>query len=64
MATIGRANTNLKLRKSPNRDEDGFDDIRVGQRVEILKTEGEWVFVRVDGHEGYLISKFVKEVKE
>ena len=63
-ATFGRATSNLNLRKAPNRDEEGFDVIRVGQKVEILKNEGEWVFVRVDGHEGYLMSKFVKEVKE
>ena len=63
-ATTGRATSNLKLRKAPNVDDEFFDIVRVGQKVQILKNEGEWVYVRVDGHEGYLISKFVKEVSE
>lgn len=64
MANFGRATTNLNLRKAPSKDEEGFDVIRVGQKVEILKNEGDWMFVRVDGHEGYLMSKFVKEVND
>jgi uncharacterized protein YgiM (DUF1202 family) len=63
-ATTGRAKTNLHLRKEPNQKAEGFDVIRVGQKVQILKNEGEWMLVRVDGHDGYLISKFVEEVKE
>jgi uncharacterized protein YgiM (DUF1202 family) len=63
-ATTGRAKTNLHLRKEPNTKAESFDVIRVGQKVQILKNEGEWMLVRVDGNEGYLISKFVAEVKE
>jgi uncharacterized protein YgiM (DUF1202 family) len=64
MANMGRAKTNLRLRKGPSQDEESFDVIRVNQQVEILKEEGEWMYVRVDGHEGYLISKFVAKEKK
>lgn len=64
MANMGRAKTNLRLRKEPNEKAEPFDVIRVNQQVEILKNEGGWMFVRVDGHEGYLMSKFVKEEKD
>jgi uncharacterized protein YgiM (DUF1202 family) len=59
-ATTGRARDNLKLRKGPSLDEAHIDIIRVNQQVQILKQEGEWMLVRVDGNEGYVIAKFVK----
>jgi uncharacterized protein YgiM (DUF1202 family) len=58
-ATTGRAKDNLKLRKEPSLDAEYFDIVRIGQQVQILKTEGDWMLVRVDGHDGYVISKFV-----
>jgi uncharacterized protein YgiM (DUF1202 family) len=58
-ATTGRARDNLKLRKGPSLEEDHIDIVRVGQKVQILKQEGEWMLVRVDGNEGYVIGKFV-----
>ena len=63
-STNGRAKDNLKLRKGPSLDEEFFDIVRIGQQVQILKTEGEWMLVRVDGHEEYVISKFVVPLKE
>ena len=62
-ATTGRAKDNLKLRKEPSPDSDYFDIVRVGQQVQILKTEGDWMLVRVDGHDGYLLTKFVVPAK-
>jgi uncharacterized protein YgiM (DUF1202 family) len=58
-ATTGRARDNLKLRKGPSLEEEYIDIVRVNQQVQILKHEGEWMLVRVDGNEGYVIAKFV-----
>ena len=61
---MGRAKDNLKLRKGPDLESDFFDIVRIGQKVEIMSNQGEWMLVKVDGHEGYVISKFVVPLKE
>ena len=63
-STIGRARDNLKLRKGPGLEHETFDIVRAGQKVEILSNQGDWMLVKVDGNEGYVISKFVVPVKE
>lgn len=62
--TTGRAKDNLKLRKGPSLEHEFIDVIRVGQKMEIMANQGEWLLVRVDGNEGYVISKFVAIGKE
>jgi uncharacterized protein YgiM (DUF1202 family) len=64
MTDIGRAKDNLKLRKGPSLEHDFIDVIRRGQKMEIMANQGEWLLVKVDGNEGYVISKFVAITKE
>ena len=63
-STTGRAKDNLKLRKGPSLEHESIDIVRVGQKMEILSNEGDWLLVKVDGNEGYVISKFVAVGKE
>jgi murein DD-endopeptidase MepM/ murein hydrolase activator NlpD len=50
----------LNIRKGPTTDTEIVTTIKVGTKVEILGTKGEWVLILVNGKKGYAHSGFVE----
>lgn len=56
-------NANLvNFRKAPSKEAEIIDIVRKGMRLTAFEQVSNWTKVRFDGHDGYIMSEFLKEI--
>lgn len=65
LAATGVVNTEeLNLRKEASTDSEAIDGLVKGDEVNIISEEGDWYKVTVNGQDGYVSKKYIKEKDE
>ncbi len=59
MSTIGKARDNIRMREAARLDAAEVGFINVTKEMEVLGVEGDWLRVRWNNKEGYVMRKFV-----